>query len=306
MIEVSGLTKRYGEVHALNDVSFKVEKGQIVGFLGANGAGKTTTMDIICGCAGADSGSVKIAGLDVTENPLEAKRRIGYLPDIAPLHTEMRVAEYVSYVGKLHGLKGKELRGRVDETLSELALTDVAKRLVGNLSKGFRQRVALAQAIVHDPDVLILDEPTEGLDPGQLMHIRQLIRSLGGRHTVMFSSHILSEVESICDHILIIHGGRIIESGTYEELTDRLQAGRTYSLRVAERAEGIAAELLSRATVKSATKIDDTHVEFSLRSGDNEAALDDVARQVLDGGYGLREIALKTRRLEDVFLQLTH
>lgn len=306
MIEVSGLTKRYGELHALNDVSFTVEKGQIVGFLGANGAGKTTTMDIMCGCAGADSGTVRVAGFDVTEKPLEAKKKIGYLPDVAPLHPEMRVADFVGYVGRLHGLKGSGLKTRVAETLNELALTDVARRLVGNLSKGFRQRVALAQAIVHNPDVLILDEPTEGLDPGQLMHIRQLIKSLGGRHTIMFSSHILSEVENICDHILIIHKGKIIESGTYGELTERLQAGRIYSLRVGERAEAAIKDLQTIPAVKLATLADGGAIEISLQSGHSESNMDDIARKVLDGGYGLRELALKTRRLEDVFLELTH
>jgi ABC-2 type transport system ATP-binding protein len=192
MIEVIGLSKRYGAVQALNNVSFSVSKGQIVGFLGANGAGKTTTMDIMCGCIGADAGTATIAGYDVTEHPLEVKRRLGYLPDVAPLHPEMRVEEFVTYAGRLHQIPGTQLRQRVGETLEKLSLGAVRRRLIGNLSKGYRQRVALAQAIVHNPEVLVLDEPTEGLDPNQIVQIRELIRSLAGHHTIILSSHILS------------------------------------------------------------------------------------------------------------------
>jgi ABC-2 type transport system ATP-binding protein len=194
MIEVNGLSKNYGDLAALSNVSFTVEKGQIVGFLGANGAGKSTTMDILCGCIGADSGFAKVAGFDITERPLEAKRRLGYLPDVAPLHHDMLVSDYIAYAAELHKVERGQIAARVSATIEKLALGDVRNRVIGNLSKGYRQRVGLAQALVHDPEVLVLDEPTEGLDPTQIAEIRKLIKSLAGQHTILLSSHILSEV----------------------------------------------------------------------------------------------------------------
>ncbi len=308
MIEVSGLSKSYGSVEALRGVSFTVPKGQIVGFLGANGAGKTTTMDIMCGCIGADSGSVKIAGFDITEEPLQAKQRLGYLPDVPPLHGEMRVAEFITYAAKLHKVPRLEVTKRVNETLDQLSLGDVRSRLVGNLSKGYRQRVALAQAIVHDPDVLVLDEPTEGLDPNQIVHIRELIRSLAGKHTIILSSHILSEVQNTCDQIIIVHNGRVVQQGRYDELVAELQSGKVYRLKVGASAHEAAAVLkgvnqIVSATVKSQ---EDGDIEFVVQKDTPEAVLDDVARRILDGGFGLRALNVKTRSLEDVFLKLTH
>ena len=302
MIEVSGLSKRFGEVNALNEVSFKVEKGQIVGFLGANGAGKTTTMDIICGCIGADRGTAKIAGFDITEQPIEAKRRLGYLPDIPPLHVDMLVKEYVTYAAVLHKVAPKEISKRVNDTLDSLSLGDVRNRVIG-----FRQRVALAQAIVHDPDVLVLDEPTEGLDPNQIVHIRELIRSLAGRHTTILSSHILSEVQNTCDHIVIIDKGHVVTQGTYEELSQTIQSGHVYRLRVAretEKALGSLSGLQGIANVKHVSDLNEIEFSIAANSG-GDAALDDVARKIVDGGYGLREMALKTKSLEEVFFQLT-
>lgn len=307
MIEVSGLSKRFGNVQALKDVTFKVEKGQIVGFLGANGAGKTTTMDIMCGCIGADAGSVKIAGYDITEAPLDAKRRMGYLPDVAPLHLEMRVEDFITYAAKLHKLPSTKVKGRVLEAMDRLDLGDVRRRLVGNLSKGFRQRVALAQAIVHDPDVLVLDEPTEGLDPNQIKHIRELIRSLAGQHTIILSSHILSEVQNTCDHIVIIHNGAVVQQGSYEQFVHQMQADRIYRVRVGKDAERLASTLVAFGGVIGPKAIgdDNTEIEFGLTKGATDNVLDDIARKVLDGGYGFREMSIKTKSLEDVFLQLT-
>ena len=308
MIEVSGLSKRYGAVQALRDVSFKVERGQIVGFLGANGAGKTTTMDIMCGCIGADAGTAKIAGFDIMEDPLEAKKRLGYLPDAAPIHGEMRVSEYVTFAARLHKVPSAQLRQQVDQTLEKLALTDVRHRLVGNLSKGYRQRVALAQAIVHNPEVLVLDEPTEGLDPNQILHIRELIKSLAGHHTIILSSHILSEVQNTCDRIVIIHNGAVVQQGSVEELASQAQSSSIYRLRVVKNVNALVPALLAIPDIKNPRLVDaqNNELEFGLAKGADEQAIDEVARIVVNGGHGLRELAAKTHSLEEVFFQLTH
>ena len=306
MIEVSGLTKRYGELTALSNVSFSVEKGQIVGFLGANGAGKSTTMDILCGCIGADQGSAKIAGFDVTEQPLEAKFRLGYLPDVAPLHLDMVVEEFIAYAAKLHKVPKDQMSQRVDAVIEKLSLGDVRHRIVGNLSKGYRQRVGLAQALVHDPDVLVLDEPTEGLDPTQIAEIRKLIRELAGQHTILLSSHILSEVQNTCDKIIVINKGKIVAQGTYEELASSMDAGNVYRLRVAREGARALSTLSSLGTLTQPRLTGHgEEIEFGVPKSAGDQVLDDVAKKVIDGGFGLRELALKTRSLEDVFLQLT-
>lgn len=309
MIEVVGVSKWYGEHPALSDVTFKVEKGSIVGFLGANGAGKTTTMDILCGCIGADAGSTKIAGFDITENPIEAKKRLGYLPDTPPLYPEMRVIEHISFAANLHGLKGPALRDRLATLMKTLELEDVAQRLVGNLSKGYRQRVALAQALIHDPEVLVLDEPTEGLDPNQIAHIRELIRALKGQHTIILSSHILSEVESICDSIVIINKGKIVTQGTYAELAKTFSAaGSVYRLKVARQGASLSEKLASFSEVNKIESNGDNLNDFNLYLADNqqEAALDKIGKLVVTGDYGLRELTPQTKSLEDIFIQITH
>lgn len=308
MIEVSGLSKRFGEVQALSKVTFTVPKGQIVGFLGANGAGKTTTMDIMCGCIGADEGSVRISGFDITEQPIEAKKRLGYLPDVPPLHTEMRVGDFITYSARIHRMPSANIAKRVGEVLEQLSLGDVRSRIIGNLSKGFRQRVALAQAIVHDPEVLVLDEPTEGLDPNQILHIRDLIKSLAGQHTIILSSHILSEVQNTCDHIIIIHKGAIVRQGTKEELASHLQSGHLYRLRVGANSGRLLNELgaLDGVTTSAVIDAESHEIEFGVgRDNDLNMVIDRVARHVLDGGYGLREIGAKTKSLEEVFFQVT-
>ncbi len=305
MIEVSGLSKSYGDLAALSNVSFTVEKGQIVGFLGANGAGKSTTMDILCGCIGADSGTAKIAGFDITEQPLEAKRRLGYLPDIAPLHHDMVVQEYIAYAAELHKVERTQIKTRVESTIEKLSLGEVRGRLIGNLSKGYRQRVGLAQALVHDPEVLVLDEPTEGLDPTQIAEIRKLIRNLSGQHTILLSSHILSEVQNTCDKIVIINKGKIVTQGTYEQLATSMEAGHIYKLKVARNGANALTTLghLGLQNLKSGTSSED--IEFGIANSSGDQVLDDVAKAVIDGGFGIRGLSLKTRSLEDVFLQLT-
>jgi len=307
MIEVQQLSKSYGQVQALKEVSFTVEAGHIVGFLGANGAGKTTTMDIMCGCIGADMGVVKIAGFDITENPIEAKKSLGYLPDSPPLHGEMRVEDFVRYAGELHKIPKRQIKQKVDFALEKLSLTEVRKRLVGNLSKGYRQRVALAQAIVHDPKVLILDEPTEGLDPNQIAHIRELIRSLAGQHTILLSSHILSEVQNTCDRIIIIHRGSIVQQGTYHELVQSMEAGSVYRLKVARHAELILPFLRGMPGILNPQPTTDAKIfEFGVSSQSSSELVEAVVKGVMEKDCGLRELAEKTKSLEEVFFKLTH
>lgn len=307
MIEVTGISKRYGELKALDNVSFNVDKGKIVGFLGANGAGKTTTMDILCGCIGADEGSAKISGFDIMESPIEAKRRLGYLPDTPPLYAEMQVEEYIEYAAMLRLVSRESMRKRIEETIEKLSLGDVRKRLIGNLSKGFRQRVALAQALVHDPEVLVLDEPTEGLDPNQIIHIRELIQSLKSQHTIILSSHILSEVENMCESIVIINKGKIVTEGTYSELVSRFSGNSIYHLKVANRHEELLSKLEKISAITQAKwKNEFSSIEFMLSEKDGERVLDDIARTVIDGGHGLRELAQQTKSLEDIFIQITH
>ncbi len=308
MIEVQNVTKRYGEHTALSDVSFIVPKGHIVGFLGVNGAGKTTTMDIICGCIGSDQGSATISGFDITDKPLDAKKRLGYLPDIPPLYPDMKVSEFITYAAKIHQVPKDKMEERIEFVLDHLSLKSVNHRLVGNLSKGFRQRVALAQALVHDPEVLVLDEPTEGLDPGQIVQIRELIKSLKGKHTVLLSSHILSEVENTCDYIIIINKGKIVAKGTYAEITEQ-QAKAShvqYHLRVARKSDEILKHLKSISTINVINVTEGTHaIDFTLGLNQSEEIIEKIASEVVNKGYGLRELTRKSTTLEDVFLDLT-
>lgn len=306
MIEVVGLRKSFGDVPALTDITFKVEKGQIVGFLGANGAGKTTTMDILCGCIGADAGTARIAGYEISENPIEVKKRIGYLPDEPPLHKEMKVEEFLLYVGQLHGLSKSQAKQKTFELMEKLEITDMRNRLIGQLSKGYKQRVGLAHALVHDPEVLILDEPTEGLDPNQIVQIRELIKSLKGQHTILFSSHILSEVESVCDQIVIVDRGRVVEQGTHQQLVSRLESGRQYHLRVRQGASALVEKLKNLPSLSALTLEAESAETISFRTNDQDQVLDRVAQEVLNGGHGLQELAVKSKKLEDVFFQLTH
>lgn len=306
MIEVQHVSKRYGEVVALSDVSFTAKKGEVLGFLGANGAGKTTTMDILCGCIGADGGSVKIGGNEVSEAPEVVKAKLGYLPDEPPLHNDMLVSEYIDYAARLRGIKSADVPKRVDEMVERLALGDVRNRLVGNLSKGFRQRVGLAQALVHNPDVLILDEPTEGLDPTQIVQIRDMIRSFKGEHTIIYSSHILSEVENICDQLVVIDKGRVIEQGSYAELLRKMEGSRRYRLRVASDVGRLLQQLSgnTRVVAPQLSENAENVLEFGVQTGDDEI-LGVVAKAAIEGGFGFRELAQHTKSLEQIYFQLT-
>jgi len=243
MIEVSHLTKMYGPRTAIDDLSFTVQKGEIVGFLGPNGAGKSTTMKILTGFMPASSGTALVAGFDVFDDPIEVKRNVGYLPETPPVYLEMQVGEYLEYAARLHQVPQSSLRSSVDSAIQKTSLGDVRNRIIGNLSKGFRQRVGLAQALVHNPKVLILDEPTVGLDVAQIIEIRELIKSLAGDHTVILSSHILPEITATCQRVLVIAKGKIVAQDSLEKLTTRLKRGLLYTmtLKAPAVAQGISA-----------------------------------------------------------------
>src|ERR1043165_494350 len=232
MIKVEGLTKRYARNIAVDNISFEVEKGQIVGFLGPNGAGKTTTMRVLTCFLPPTSGTASVAGFDVLDKPMEVKKRIGYLPESPPVYPEMEVVEYLTFVGKLKGISSADIARRGDEVMGRCAIGDVRNRLIGKLSKGYRQRVGLAQAIIHNPDVLILDEPTSGLDPKQIIEIRALLRQLAGEHTIILSTHILSEVEQSCEQVIIISQGKLVAIDSVANLTNRLHGSEAVALEI--------------------------------------------------------------------------
>src|SRR5246500_5307751 len=244
MITVKELTKRYGRTTAVDQISFEVAQGQIVGFLGPNGAGKTTTMRMLTCFLPPSAGTAKVAGFDVLEQPLEVKRRIGYLPETPPLYPEMDTAEYLKFVGKLKGLSGSDLQKRADYVSERCAIADVKKKLLGKLSKGYRQRVGLAQAIIHNPDVLILDEPTAGLDPKQINETRDLIKSLAGDHTIILSTHILPEVSQTCEQVIIISKGKIVATDSVTNLQHRARSGESVLLEIAGRSGDLEASIV--------------------------------------------------------------
>jgi len=307
MIEVQGLTKRYGPVTAVNDVTFRVEAGEVLGFLGPNGAGKTTTMRIITGYMPASEGKVVVAGHDVFEQPVEAKRRTGYLPETPPLYPDMSVREYLNFVARIKGVPRREVTSRVDEVMRKTWVADMANRHCAKLSKGYRQRVGLAQAIIHNPDVLILDEPTAGLDPKQRFETRQLIRELGGAHTLVLSSHILSEVAETCHRVVIISKGRVVAVDTPDNLTARLRGAETMFLQVAAPEESLVSAL---AGVGGVTRVaianrHDAYVDLEV---DSERGVDvrrELAATIVGRGWGLLELRPVRMGLEDIFLKLT-
>jgi len=312
MIKVEGLTKRYARTVAVDNISFEVEKGQIVGFLGPNGAGKTTTMRVLTCFLPPTAGTASVAGFDVLEQPIEVKKRIGYLPETPPLYPEMEVVEYLAFVGKLKGIASSDLRRRIDEVTERCAIADVRMKLIGKLSKGYRQRVGLAQAIIHNPDVLILDEPTSGLDPKQIIETRELIHSLAGNHTIILSTHILSEVEHTCERVIIISGGKLVAIDSVANLTNRLRGSEAVAVEVEgadstlnagdvqqrlERVSGVSRVLLK--TQKDGRAI------FEIESLQGRHVRPEVARAVVSAGWNLNELRPVGLSLEDIFLQLT-
>ncbi|MFN3322455.1 MAG: ABC transporter ATP-binding protein [Bryobacteraceae bacterium] len=314
MIKVEGLTKRYARNVAVDNISFEVEKGQIVGFLGPNGAGKTTTMRILTGFMPPTSGTASVAGFDVMQEPIEVKKRIGYLPETPPLYPEMEVVEYLTFVGQLKGLAKAELKQRLEEVLERCSIADVRRKLISKLSKGYRQRVGLAQAIIHNPDVLILDEPTSGLDPKQILETRELIKGLAGDHTIILSTHILPEVEQICEKVIIISKGKVVATDSVENLTNRLRGAEAIALEVEARdgAPSLAfAEVqqrleqvpgVSRVIYKEARN---NRLLFEVESLQGRTVRADAARAVIESGWNLNELRPVGLSLEEVFLQLT-
>lgn len=306
MIEVQNLTKRYPTQVAVSDVTFSVRQGEILGFLGPNGAGKTTTMRVLTGFLPPSSGTARIAGHDIVRQSREARAALGYLPESAALYGEMRVREYLAYRARLEGVSGAEVSRRVESAVEQCLLEEVADRKVENLSKGYRQRTALAGALVHEPRVLILDEPTVGLDPTQIIRIRETIRALGRERAVLLSTHILPEVDAVCDRVLIIDRGRIVAEGTPQAL--RRQLAGTPTVRVALRGDVQARAALE--ALAGVTAVEDVFTEGETRlrvhcAQDADVA-EDIFRLAVANGWTLRELSRETVSLEDVFVRLTH
>jgi ABC-2 type transport system ATP-binding protein len=312
MITVKGLTKRYARNTAVDNISFEVQKGQIVGFLGPNGAGKTTTMRMLTCFLPPTAGTATVAGYDVLEQPLEVKRRIGYLPETPPLYPEMSAAEYLEFVGKLKGLSGPTLRQRIDFVTGRCNIDDVKHKLLGKLSKGYRQRVGLAQAIVHNPDVLILDEPTAGLDPKQINETRDLIKSLAGDHTIILSTHILPEVEQTCEQVIIINKGKVVATDSVQHLQNRARGVESVLVEVAARngtldpaAVQRRLEQVAGAGHVAAKEQHPGRAIFEVENRKERSIRADLARTVVEAGWDLNELRAAAMSLEEVFLELT-
>jgi ABC-2 type transport system ATP-binding protein len=312
MITVKELTKRYARNTAVDHISFEIEKGQIVGFLGPNGAGKTTTMRMLTCFLPPTAGSAIVAGFDVLEEPMEVKKRIGYLPETPPLYPEMMTGEYLAFVGSLKGLRGAELKQRIDYVSERCAVADVRNKQLGKLSKGYRQRVGLAQAIIHNPDVLILDEPTSGLDPKQINETRDLIKSLAGDHTIILSTHILSEVEQICQQVIIISKGKLVATDTVDNLQGRSRGAESVLVEVAGRNGALdpAAVQARLGKVSGVNRIvlkqkQETHSIFEVETQKDHFVRGDLARAIVEAGWDLNELRSAAVSLEEIFLELT-
>ena len=312
MITVKNLSKRYARTTAVDQISFEVAKGQIVGFLGPNGAGKTTTMRVLTCFLPPSAGTATVAGFDVLEQPLEVKKRIGYLPETPPIYPEMETAEYLRFVGKLKGLRGPELQKRVDYVSERCAVTDVKNKLLGKLSKGYRQRVGLAQAIIHNPDVLILDEPTAGLDPKQINETRDLIKDLAGEHTIILSTHILPEVEQTCEQVVIINKGKLVATDSVKNLESRARGAESVIVEIAGRNGNMDASVAQHKLeqVPGVSKVlskgqKDNRVAFEVESQKGRMIRGDLARAVVESGWDLNELRPAAMSLEEIFLQLT-
>lgn len=307
MIEVSNLTKRYPGRTAVDNISFTVERGEIVGLLGPNGAGKSTTMRILSGFMPGTSGTVRVAGFDVFHDSDEVRRRIGYMPENNPLYPEMRVREYLKFRARLKGLGWKKSRARVSTVMEQCGLTDVSRRVIGQLSKGYKQRVGLADALVHEPDLIILDEPTIGLDPHQIRQVRALIKSLAGKHTVLISTHILPEVEMMCGRVLIMFGGRVLASDTPENLQRRMAGGSQIIAEIAAPAEVLRAvwESLPEVGHFDVTPGEGEFFRCALTPRDGQDLRPAVFALAQANGWTLRELTRSRYSLEDIYVQVT-
>ena len=305
MINVEGLTRYYGDKRAISDVTFRVNKGEILGLLGPNAAGKTTTMRILTCYMPPTSGKATIGGFDIFENSMDVRRITGYLPENPPLYTDMVVRDYLGFVSQLKGVEKSRIRSEVDTVVEKASLGDVQHRIIGKLSKGFKQRVGLAQSLLNNPQIVILDEPTVGLDPKQIIEIRELIKNLSGEHTVILSSHILPEIEQTCDRVVIINQGQVVAEDSVQKLTSRLQGGERTILHV----EGKEADF--RSALSHLTEIKSFSVQ-TLENGVLEALVQsdqdirkELAKQIVGGNMGLLELTAEKFTLEDVFLHLT-
>jgi len=308
VIEVENLTKKYGSHVAVDNLSFRVERGMIYGFLGPNGAGKSTTMNMMTGYIAATSGTVKINGYDILKNPEQAKKSIGYLPELPPVYPDMTVYEYLRFVAELKKVKKNERQVQIEDVMKQTQIEDVKGRLIKNLSKGYKQRVGLAQAIIGYPEVIILDEPTVGLDPKQIIEIRELIRELAKKHTIILSSHILSEVSAVCDHIMIISKGKLVASDTPEGLMTLLKGGRQMKLSVLGEQSKVEELLRSMESVKDFSMQPpraEGMVSVNIRTEDTEDIRVELFRRLAAADMPIMELSLSEKSLEDVFLELT-
>ncbi len=303
MIEVSNLTKNYGERTAIHNLNFKIEKGDVVGLLGPNGAGKSTTMKIITGFMSPSSGVVQVGGFDVFENPLEVKKIIGYLPETPPLYLDMSVEDYLHYVAELKQVQPDKIKKYIDRSLVKTQLLSVRHRLIRNLSKGFKQRVGIAQALVSNPEVLVLDEPTVGLDPKQVAEIRELIKELRGSHTIILSTHILSEVQATCNKVIIIHHGKIVAQDSIDQI-EKMNQGQIVLTLKTRKAKSLKSVFVAISGVKNVLCIDD--LTYNIEITDDSDLTDLIAAEVLKSGAGLIEMTRSKNQLEDVFLRLTY
>jgi ABC-2 type transport system ATP-binding protein len=307
VIEVQHLTKRYGPFTAVEDVSFRVERGEILGFLGPNGAGKTTTMRILTGYMPATEGRAVVAGFDVFDQPVEAKRRTGYLPETPPLYPDMTVLDYMTFVSKVKGVPSAERKQRIASVMERTRIADMANRLCGRLSKGYRQRVGLAQALIHNPDVLILDEPTAGLDPKQIIETRELIKALAGDHTIILSTHILPEVAQTCQRVVIINKGHVVAVDTPGNLTARLRGSETMYVQIDAPGSDASGALRRVPGVTRVVEADrrDGAAGYEVESERGRDIRRELARTVVSSGWGLLELRPMRMSLEEIFLSLT-
>lgn len=304
MIQVQNLTKRYGNLVAIDNVSFSVGQGEILGFLGPNGAGKTTTMRIISGYMPPTDGTVRVGDFDVLEDPIKAKRQIGYLPENPPLYNDITVQGYLDFVADIKNVSGKNKKAKIDLAMERCGITDVRKRLIGNLSKGYRQRIGIAQSIVHDPAVLILDEPTMGLDPKQIIEIRYLIKSLAGDRTVILSTHLLPEVTMTCTRVVIINEGKIVLEESLETLSQRVNGAQILFLKLNyyDRGNDVNEKILSIPTISEVKE--SAYGEFIIQTKGGADIREELVKMIVENGWGLLELRPLTHALEEVFLRV--
>lgn len=308
MIEIKNLTKKFGGVTVLDNVNLSVKKGEILGFLGPNGAGKSTTMKIITSFWTPTKGTVEVDGINVVENSLESRKKIGYLPETVPLYDEMRVYEYLKFVAEIRGIEKNDIKGRIKEVVKSCNLQKVIKKPIEELSKGYRQRVGLAQAIIHEPDILILDEPTTGLDPNQIIEIRELIKKIGKEKTVIFSTHILSEVSATCDRVIIINEGKIVAEGKPAELIAKAGGTEIIYVKIKGPKEEILKTLNNMDNVESAKMVDKESGDlygYEIRPKSGVDLREKLSMSVMRAGWSILEFSKKSVSLEDVFLELT-